>query len=50
LAAGGAVRVVHAKGAAVGVMAGVRDFLRALGCGVVVEEDRDEAMLVRDVG
>ena len=50
LAAGGAVRVMHPKGAAKEVLVGVREFLRGLGCAVQVEEDRDAPMLVKNLG
>jgi 3-hydroxybutyryl-CoA dehydrogenase len=44
------VRLLHPKDAAVEVMTGVGDFLGALGCAVRVEEDRGEAMLVKNLG
>jgi 3-hydroxybutyryl-CoA dehydrogenase len=50
LVAGGGVRVVRPKLAVDGVLAAVREFLGALGCGVVVEEDLAEAMLVKNLG
>jgi 3-hydroxybutyryl-CoA dehydrogenase len=48
--AGRAVRLLHPKVAAEPVLAGVREFLGALGCAVRVEEDRDAPMLVKNLG
>jgi 3-hydroxybutyryl-CoA dehydrogenase len=49
LVAGGAVRVVYPAGAARGVLDGVGGFVRALGGEVLVEEDRDAPMLVKNI-
>jgi 3-hydroxybutyryl-CoA dehydrogenase len=48
MVAGGAVRLVHPKQAAQVALIAVRDFLRALGGAVRVEEDADAPMLVRN--
>jgi 3-hydroxybutyryl-CoA dehydrogenase len=44
------VRLLYPKGAAAEALAAVSEFLRGLGCAVQVEEDRDEAMLVKNRG
>jgi 3-hydroxybutyryl-CoA dehydrogenase len=50
MVAGGAVRLVHPKRTAGGALAAVREFLRALGSVVRVEEDADAPMLVKNLG